>query len=124
MGKNPKEASSYEILYTKAADKFLKTHEDVRQKYEENMHELLIGEHPESVDVKKTQRKKSVYFRMRIGEHRIVFTVVNGKIIVVTTLLAGVRGDVGDVDSAVAVDVSRIEVEWFWGEAEYMRCYG
>lgn len=94
MGNNPKEASSYEILYTKAADKFLKTHEDVRQKYEENMHELLIGEHPESVDVKRIQGKKSVYFRMRIGEHRIVFTVVNGKIIVVTTLLAGVRGDI------------------------------
>ena len=80
MGYIPKEATSYEILYTKAADKFLKTHEDVRQKYEENMHELLIGEHPESVDVKRIQGKKSVYFRMRIGEYRIVFAVVNGKI--------------------------------------------
>ena len=94
MGKNPKEASSYEILYTKAADKFLKTHEDIRQKYEADMRELLVGEHPESVDVKRIQGKKSVYFRMRIGEYRIVFTVVNGKVIVVTTLLAGVRGDI------------------------------
>ena len=94
MGNNPKEAYSYEILYTKAADKFLKTHEDVRQKYEANMRKLIIGDHPESVDVKRIQGKKSAYFRMRIGERRIVFTVVNGKIIVVTTLLAGVRGDV------------------------------
>ena len=94
MGKNPKEASSYEILYTKAADKFLKTHEDIRQKYEADMRELLVGEHPESVDVKRIQGKKSVYFRMRIGEYRIVFTVVNGKVIVVATLLAGFRGDI------------------------------
>ena len=94
MGNNPKEAYSYEILYTKAADKFLKTHEDVRQKYEANMRKLIIGDHPESVDVKRIQGKKSAYFRMRIGERRIVFTVVNGKIIVVTTLLASVRSDV------------------------------
>ena len=94
MGNTSKESSSYEILYTKAADRFLKTHEDVRQKYEANMRELLIGEHPETVDVKKIQGKKSAYFRMRIGENRIVFTMVNGKVIVVTTLLAGVRGDI------------------------------
>ena len=92
MENEPKIAFS--ILYTKAADKFLKTHEDVRQKYEANMRELLVGEHPETVDVKRIQGKKSVYFRMRIGAYRIVFTVVNGKIIVVTTLLAGVRGDI------------------------------
>lgn len=94
MGNNPKEAYSYEILYTKNADKFLKTHEDVRLKYEANMQKLIIGDHPESVDVKRIQGKKNDYFRMRISENRIVFTVVNGKIIVVTTLLVGVRGDV------------------------------
>ena len=94
MGNKVERSCSYEILYTKAADKFLKTHEDVRQKYEANMCELLFGDHPESVDVKRIQGKKSVYFRMRIGENRIVYTVVNGKIIVVTTLLAGARGDI------------------------------
>ena len=62
MGKNPKEASSYEILYTKAADKFLKTHEDIRQKYEADMRELLVGEHPESVDVKRIQGEKECLF--------------------------------------------------------------
>ena len=94
MDDKAQQSRSYEILYTKAADKFLKTHEDVRQKYEANMRELLFGDHPESINVKKIQGKKSVYFRMRIGENRIVYTVVNGRIIVVTTLLAGVRGDI------------------------------
>ena len=94
MGNKTQQSYSYEILYTKAADKFLKTHEDVRQKYEDNMRKLILGDHPESVDVKRIQGKKSVYFRMRIGENRIVYTMVNGKIIVVTTLLAGVRGDI------------------------------
>ncbi len=94
MGNNTEKPDSFEILYTKAADKFLKTHEDIRQKYEANMQELLFEEHPEMIDVKRIQGKKSLYFRMRIGENRIVFTILNGKIIVVTTLLAGVRGDV------------------------------
>ena len=94
MGNNPKEAYSYEILYTKAADKFLKTHEDVRQKYEANMRKLIIGDHPESVDVKRIQGKKTRYFRIRLGGYRVVYTVINGKIVVVTTLLAGSRGDI------------------------------
>ena len=42
---------SYEIQYTKAADKYLKTHEDVRSQYEDAIKELLVGDHPEKVDV-------------------------------------------------------------------------
>lgn len=94
MGNKTNRSASFEILYTKAADKFLKSHEDVRQKYEANMCELFFGEYQESVDVKRIQGKKSVYYRMRIGENRIVFTVVNGKIIVVMTFRAGARGDI------------------------------
>ena len=43
----------YEISYTKTADKFLKAHEDVRTQYEDAIKELLVGDHPEKVDVKK-----------------------------------------------------------------------
>lgn len=84
----------YRIQYTKAADKFFKSHEDLRLRYEEAIMELLIGQHPESVDVKRVQGKHSVYFRMRIGGYRVVYSVINGVVVVVCTLLAGPRGDV------------------------------
>ena len=85
---------SYEIQYTKAADKFLKAHEDVREQYEDSIKELLVGDHPEKVDVKRIRGKRNDYYRIRLGGYRIVYTIINGKIIVINTLLAGVRGDV------------------------------
>lgn len=51
MAKNS--SFSYEIQYTKAADEFFKTHEDVRSEYKESLKELLVGDHPERVDVKR-----------------------------------------------------------------------
>jgi mRNA interferase RelE/StbE len=52
-----KEKFHYEIQYTKAADKFLKDHEDVRKQYEEAIKELLIGDHPEKVNVSFTLKR-------------------------------------------------------------------
>ncbi len=88
------DTNSYEIWYTKAADKFLKTHEDVRIQYENAVKELLAGEHPEKVDVKRIKGKHNNYYRIRLGNYRIVYAVINGTIVVITTLLAGNRGDV------------------------------
>ena len=85
---------SYEIQYTKAADKFLKLHEDVREEYEADIKELLVGDHPEKVDVKRIRGKRNDYYRIKIGGYRVVYTVINGKIVVVNTMLAGPRGDV------------------------------
>jgi len=85
---------SYEIQYTKTADKFLKTHEDVRAQYEDAIKELLVGEHPEKVDVKRIKGKRNDYYRIKLGSYRVVYAVINGKIIVISTILAGARGDV------------------------------
>ena len=86
--------TGYEIQYTKAADKFFKVHEDVRTQYEDAIKELLFGVHPETIDVKRIKGKRSVYFRIRLGNYRVVYAVINGKIVVITTILAGSRGDV------------------------------
>ena len=88
------ERRSYEIRYTKAADKFLKKHEEYRRQYEDAIRELLSGDHPESVDVKRIKGKHSDYFRIRLGDVRVVYTIVQDKIVVVLTLLAGNRGDI------------------------------
>lgn len=83
---------TYEIQYTKVADKFFKEHEDIREDYKEALKELLVGEHPEKVDVKRIKGKKNDYYRIRLGSYRVIYTVINGKIVVISTLLAGARG--------------------------------
>ncbi len=83
-----------EIQYTKAADKFFIRHEVIRDRYEEAIRALVTGDHPEQVDVKRIRGKHHAYYRIRIGGYRVVYTIVNNKIVVVCTLLAGPRGDV------------------------------
>ena len=85
---------TYEIQYTKVADKFFKVHENVRSEYEDAIKELLVGDHPEKIDVKRIKGKRNDYFRIRLGEYRVIYAVINGKIIVINTLLAGARGDI------------------------------
>ena len=84
----------YDIQYTKVAEKFFKAHEDVRDQYEAAIKERLVGEHPEKVDVKRIKGKRNDYYRIRLGDYRVVYALINGKIIVVDTILAGARGDV------------------------------
>ena len=78
-----------EIQYTKAADKFFLRHEDVRERYEEAVCALVTGDRPEQVDVKRIRGKHHAYYRIRIGGYRVVYTIINNKIVVVCTLLAG-----------------------------------
>ncbi len=85
---------SYEIQYTKAANKYLKTHEDVRTQYEDAIKKLLMGDHPEKVDVKRIKGKRNDYYRIRLGDCSVVYAIINGKIIVIRTLLAGARSDI------------------------------
>lgn len=85
---------TYEIQYTKAADKFFKNHEDIRNEYENAIKELLVGEHPEKIDNKRIKGKRNDYYRIRIDNYRIVYAIINGKIVVVSTIIAGARGDI------------------------------
>ena len=89
-----KQGFSYEIQYTKVADKFFIKRENIRKQYEDAIKELLIGEHPEIIDVKKIKGKKTDYYRIRLGDYRVIYTLINGKIIVIVTLVAGSRGDI------------------------------
>ena len=85
---------TYEIQYINAADKFFKKHENIRKEYENAIKELLSGDHPEEIDVKKIKGKRNDYFIIRLGDWRVIYTLINGKIIVITTLAAGSRGDI------------------------------
>ena len=71
----------YEIQYTKAADKFFKVHENVRSEYEDAIKELLVGDHPEKVDVKRIKGKRNDYFRIRLRKAvlSLSFLLFSGK---------------------------------------------
>ena len=69
---------SYDIQYTKAAEKFFRKHEDIRTEYESSIKELMVGEFPEKVDVKRIKGKHSNYYRIRLGGYRVVYTIING----------------------------------------------
>ncbi|MCR4658265.1 MAG: type II toxin-antitoxin system RelE/ParE family toxin [Lachnospiraceae bacterium] len=85
---------SYEIQYVKAADKFFRDHEDVRKQYEDAIKQLLVGEHPEKIDVKRIKGKKNHYYRLKLNGYRVVYTLINNIVVVVKTMLAGPWGDV------------------------------
>lgn len=89
-----REPFTYEIQYVKTADKFFKDHEDVREEYEDAIKELLVGEHPEKIDVKRIKGKKNNYYRIKLDGYRVVYTLINNTIVVVNTMLAGPRGDI------------------------------
>lgn len=83
---------NYKIRYTKAAEKFFQKHEDVREQYKQELEKLLSGE--SGVDVKRIQGKRNNYFRIRVGQWRVIYTIINGEIVIIDTILAGSRGDV------------------------------
>ncbi len=91
---NTKDNFDYVIQYTKIADKFFKEHEDVREQYRNAIKELLVGDHPEKIDVKRIKGKRNDYFRIKLGGYRVIYTLVNNTIVVVNTMIAGTRGDV------------------------------
>lgn len=84
----------YEITYTKAAEKFFCTHEKIREQYIQSIREILVGDNPSRVDVKRLKATHSEYYRMRIGKYRVIYTIIKGKIVVINTIYAGSRGDV------------------------------
>ena len=74
---------------TRYLDSYLSTD----PKYELAVRELFVGDHPEKVDVKRIKGKRNEYYRMRIGDYRVVYALINGIIVVVKTMVAGARGD-------------------------------
>ena len=44
--------------------------------------------------VKRIKGKRNDYYRIKLGGCRVIYAIINGKIIVISTILAGSRGDV------------------------------
>ncbi len=77
--------------YSNQANKFLSKHKDVKSKFEKAIYSLYVGE---KVDIKKMQGTKKPIYRIRVNDYRILFEIVDGKIIIINTILAGNRGEI------------------------------
>jgi mRNA interferase RelE/StbE len=82
-------STEYEIQYTKKAEKFFKKHEKVREQYELSIQRLITADHPEEIDVKKISGKMNEYFRIRLGNYRVIYAVINKRIVVINTVAGG-----------------------------------
>lgn len=83
------------IDYSKVADKFFEKHNDVEEKFLQNLENFYL-EKQENIDIKKIKGTKLPQYRMRIGNYRVIFTV-NKEIINVYYIFvekADSRGDI------------------------------
>ena len=82
------------IDYSKVAEKFFVKHEDVRDDFKRDVVKIITGNHPEQVNFKNLKGKLKGYSRIAIDSYRIIYKRIDDKIIIVSVILAGTRGDV------------------------------
>ncbi len=87
-------AKEIRFNYSKKSAKFFHKHEDIRERFKADFERIMVGEHPEKVDYKRLKGRLKGYYRIRIGDYRVIFTFVNGEVIIVSVLDAGSRGDI------------------------------
>ncbi len=87
-------AKEIRFKYSKKSSKFFHKHESIRDRFKADFQRVMIGDHPEQVDYKRLKGKFKGYYRIRIGDYRVVFTFVNGEVIIVSVLDAESRGDI------------------------------
>lgn len=78
--------------YHKQAEKFFKKHEDIREKFENNIKSMYSGNR--NINIKVMQGEKETIYRMKIADYRVIFKIVDGQIIIIDTILAGNRGEI------------------------------
>ena len=78
------------FAYSRVAEKFFIKHEDIREKFKKNIERLINGE---KIDIKEFTGYKNIY-RNRIGKYRVIYTVINERLTVISVIAAGSRGDV------------------------------
>ena len=80
-----------EYKYTKQVLKFFIKHQDIENKFKENIKELLRGNN--NIDIKMLKGMKDI-MRMRIQDYRIIYKVENGDIVIIDVIMAGNRGEI------------------------------
>lgn len=80
-----------EYRYTKQVLKFFIKHQEVENKFKENIKTLLEGN--TNINIKMLKGMKDI-MRMRIQAYRVIYKVENGEIVIIDVLMAGNRGEI------------------------------
>lgn len=77
--------------YLNYTEKFFEKHKSVKEKFENAMYSFYMGN---KIDIKKMKGTKEPCYRVRLNDYRIIFSIKNGEIVIISTFLAGNRGEV------------------------------
>ncbi|MDO4691089.1 MAG: type II toxin-antitoxin system RelE/ParE family toxin [Fusobacterium sp.] len=80
-----------DFIYRKPAKNFFKKHNDVKEKFKNNIISKFKGQ--TNIDIIKMSGYPNL-FRMRIGSYRIIYKIENNEIILIDVLDADNRGDI------------------------------
>lgn len=80
-----------EYRYTKQVFKFFIKHQEVENKFKENIKAVLRGDN--NIDIKMLKGMKDI-MRMRIQDYRVIYKIENGDIVIIDVVMAGNRGEI------------------------------
>lgn len=78
--------------YSKQAEKFFKTHQNIKEKFKRNIESVYLLNN-KNVDIKLLKGSKDI-LRMRINDYRIIYRVEENGTIIIDVVLAGNRGEI------------------------------
>ena len=81
-----------ELNLTKSADKFFTKHTQIYDKFIQNLKSFYC-ENNQNIDIKAMKGHKNLY-RMRINDYRVIYSIQNGKMIIISVLMVASRGQV------------------------------
>lgn len=83
---------SYEVQTSKEFDKFLAKHKTLAPKILNALENLAQNPYENTLDIKKLQGKDH-HFRLRLGKYRILYELMENRLLIIYVYRADSRGD-------------------------------
>lgn len=84
---------NYEVRTSKEFEKFLSKHKDLAPKILNILELLAKDPYENTLDIKKIQGKDK-HFRLRLGKYRILYELIENKLLIIYAYKADSRGDI------------------------------
>lgn len=83
----------YEVRTSKDFDKFLAKHRNLASKILNALEILAQNPYENTLDIKKIQTKDK-HYRLRLGKYRILYELIENKLLIIYAYRADSRGDI------------------------------
>lgn len=83
----------YEVQISKEFDKFLAKHRNLVPKILNALEILAQNPYENTLDIKKIQTKDK-HYRLRLGKYRILYELIENKLLIIYAYRADSRGDI------------------------------